>query len=105
MLTVVEAARELNIGRTLAYQLTARYLAGRPGGIPAVRLGGCGRCRNEAAFARLAGSAPIEAPSGQNQTRHPTEIHRALREHWGSPLDPPAVDHPLPPPGRGQGRP
>ena len=29
-----------------------------------------GRCRNEAAFARLAGSAPIEATSGQNQTRH-----------------------------------
>lgn len=29
-----------------------------------------GRCRNEAAFARLAGVAPIEATSGQNQTRH-----------------------------------
>jgi transposase len=29
-----------------------------------------GRCRNEAAFARLAGTAPIEATSGQNQTRH-----------------------------------
>jgi excisionase family DNA binding protein len=43
LLTVVEAARELNIGRTLAYQLTARYLAGRPGGIPAIRIGGCVR--------------------------------------------------------------
>ena len=29
-----------------------------------------GRCRNEAAFARLGGVAPIEATSGQNQTRH-----------------------------------
>jgi transposase len=29
-----------------------------------------GRCRNEAAFARLAGVAPIEATSGQVQTRH-----------------------------------
>ena len=28
-----------------------------------------GRCRNEAAFARLAGVAPLEASSGQN-TRH-----------------------------------
>lgn len=29
-----------------------------------------GRCRNEAAFARLAGVSPIEATSGQTQTRH-----------------------------------
>ena len=29
-----------------------------------------GRCRSEAAFAMLAGTAPIEATSGQNQTRH-----------------------------------
>jgi transposase len=29
-----------------------------------------GRCRSEAAFARLAGVAPIEATSGQVQTRH-----------------------------------
>lgn len=29
-----------------------------------------GRCRHEAAFARLAGTAPIQATSGQNQTRH-----------------------------------
>ena len=29
-----------------------------------------GRCRSEAAFARLAGVAPIEATSGQNQQRH-----------------------------------
>ena len=28
------------------------------------------RCRSEAAFARLAGTAPIPATSGQNQTRH-----------------------------------
>lgn len=29
-----------------------------------------GRCRSEAAFARLGGVSPIEATSGQNQTRH-----------------------------------
>jgi transposase len=29
-----------------------------------------GRCRSEAAYARLGGTAPIEATSGQNQTRH-----------------------------------
>ena len=29
-----------------------------------------GRCRNEAAFARLAGAAPLPATSGQNQNRH-----------------------------------
>lgn len=29
-----------------------------------------GRCRSEAAFARLAGVAPLEATSGQTQTRH-----------------------------------
>ena len=42
-----------------------------------------GRCRNEAAFARLAGVAPLEASSGQ-QTRHrlnrrgDRQLHRAL---------------------------
>lgn len=29
-----------------------------------------GRCRSEAAFAHLAGTSPVEATSGQNQTRH-----------------------------------
>jgi transposase len=29
-----------------------------------------GRCHSEAAFARLGGSSPVEATSGQNQTRH-----------------------------------
>ena len=29
-----------------------------------------GRCRNEAAFARLGGAAPLPATSGQNQDRH-----------------------------------
>jgi len=29
-----------------------------------------GRCHSEAAFARLGGTAPVEATSGQNQTRH-----------------------------------
>ena len=41
MLTVPEAARVLRIGRTLAYQLASRYLAGEPDGLPAIRLGGC----------------------------------------------------------------
>jgi hypothetical protein len=41
MLTVCEAAAVLRIGRTLAYQLASRYLAGEDGGIPVVRLGGC----------------------------------------------------------------
>ncbi len=40
MLTVSEAARRLRIGRTLAYQLAARFLAGQPGGMPTIRLGG-----------------------------------------------------------------
>jgi hypothetical protein len=41
MLTVCEAAAVLRIGRTLAYQLASRYLAGEAGGIPVVRIGGC----------------------------------------------------------------
>ena len=40
MLTISEAARRLRIGRTLAYQLAARFLNGEPGGIPTIRLGG-----------------------------------------------------------------
>jgi excisionase family DNA binding protein len=40
MLTVPEAAERLRIGRTLAYQLAARFLDGQPGGIPTIRLGG-----------------------------------------------------------------
>jgi excisionase family DNA binding protein len=40
MLTVSEAARRLRVGRTLAYQLVAKFLDGEPGGIPAIRLGG-----------------------------------------------------------------
>ena len=45
-----------------------------------------GRCRNEAAFARLAGVAPIEATSGQNQTRYrlsrggDRQLNRALHQ-------------------------
>ena len=42
-----------------------------------------GRCRNEAAFARLAGVAPLEAPSGQNTRHRPNrrgdrQLNRAL---------------------------
>ncbi len=40
MLTISEAARRLRIGRTLAYQLAAKFLNGEPGGIPTIRLGG-----------------------------------------------------------------
>lgn len=45
-----------------------------------------GRCRSEAAFARLAGAAPIEATSGQTQTRHrlrrggDRQLNRALHQ-------------------------
>jgi transposase len=48
-----------------------------------------GRCRNEAAFARLAGVAPIEATSGQNQTRYrlnrggDRQLNRALHQAVG----------------------
>lgn len=45
-----------------------------------------GRCRSEGAFARLAGVAPIEATSGQNQTRYrlsrggDRQLNRALHQ-------------------------
>lgn len=45
-----------------------------------------GRCRSESAFARLAGAAPLEATSGQTQTRHPLsrggdrQLNRALHQ-------------------------
>ncbi len=45
-----------------------------------------GRCRNEAAFARLGGVAPIDATSGQNQNRHrlsrggDRQLNRALHQ-------------------------
>ncbi len=45
-----------------------------------------GRCRNAAAFCRLSGTAPIEATSGQNQTRHrlsrggDRQLNRALHQ-------------------------
>ena len=48
-----------------------------------------GRCRNEAAFARLAGVAPIEATSGQTQTRYrlsrggDRQLNRALHQAVG----------------------
>jgi transposase len=48
-----------------------------------------GRCRSEAAFARLAGVAPIEATSGQNQDRHrlnrggDRQLNRALHQAVG----------------------
>ena len=48
-----------------------------------------GRCRNEAAFARLAGVAPVEATSGQSQDRHrlnrggDRQLNRALHQAVG----------------------
>lgn len=48
-----------------------------------------GRCRNEAAFARLAGVAPVEATSGQTQDRHrlnrggDRQLNRALHQAVG----------------------
>jgi transposase len=45
-----------------------------------------GHCRSEAAFARLAGAAPLEATSGQTQTRHrlsrggDRQLNRALHQ-------------------------
>ena len=42
VLTVVEAAALLRIGRSLAYQLAGEYIAsGGVSGLPAVRFGGC----------------------------------------------------------------
>ena len=42
LLTVDEAARELRIGRSLAYELAREYLAsGGTAGLPVIRLGSC----------------------------------------------------------------
>ncbi|MEO5902339.1 MAG: helix-turn-helix domain-containing protein [Ilumatobacteraceae bacterium] len=63
MLTVAQAAHELQLGRTLMYRLTARYLAGEPDGVPAVRLGGCVRVPRAALieFVRT-GACPSHRP-------------------------------------------
>lgn len=41
MLKVDEAAGVLRIGRTLAYELAARFQSGDPTGLPVIKLGGC----------------------------------------------------------------
>ena len=56
-----EAAPQLVAERGIGYVTAAEFF---------VAWSHPGRCRSEAAFARLAGAAPIEATSGQNQTRH-----------------------------------
>jgi hypothetical protein len=58
MLTVVEAAGVLRIGRTLAYELASRYLAGEPDGLPVIRLGGCLRVPRAALDDLMRGSEP-----------------------------------------------
>ena len=55
-----EAAPQLVAERGIGYVTAAEFF---------VAWSHPGRCRSEAAFARLAGAAPIDATSGQNQTR------------------------------------
>lgn len=57
-----EAAAVLRIGRTLAYQLASRYLAGEAGGIPVVRLGGCLRVPLSA-LTELVGHGRLASPA------------------------------------------
>ena len=56
-----EAAPQLVAERGIGYVTAAEFY---------VAWSHHGRCHSEAAFARLAGAAPVEATSGQNQTRH-----------------------------------
>lgn len=64
---------EIGIGHVLAAQILVSW--SHPG-----------RCRDAAAFCRLSGTAPIEATSGQNQTRHrlnrggDRQLNRALHQ-------------------------
>ena len=99
MLTVSEAARRLRIGRTLAYQLAARFLDGAPGGMPVIRLGGAlrvprvalddfmriGRGVTSAKLA-MAAEAAIDAYLGDNHVAppragRPSRSRRAAAEH------------------------
>ena len=101
MLTVPEAARVLRIGRTLAYQLTSRWLAGEPDGLPVVRIGGVLRVPRRALDQFLAGEAAsradmhsaitsavdrlIESPPAAPRVKSPLPFSRL------SPRQPPAV--------------
>jgi excisionase family DNA binding protein len=99
MLTVSEAARRLRIGRTLAYQLAAKFLDGEPDGMPVIRLGGAlrvprvalddfmriGRVVTSAELAAVADVA-IDAYLGDSHVAppsagRPSRSRRAASEH------------------------
>ena len=65
VLTVEEAAAALRVGRRLAYELAARYLAtGGAEGLPVVRLGRCLRVPRAKLDQLLAADpAPLQPPS------------------------------------------
>lgn len=64
MLTVEEAAATLRVGRRLAYELAARYLAsGGTEGLPVVRLGRCLRVPRNKLVQLLAADPPRQSPS------------------------------------------
>ncbi len=63
VLTVEEAAAALRIGRRLAYELAARYLAtGGAEGLPVVRLGRCLRVPRARLEQLLAADPPAPEP-------------------------------------------
>lgn len=100
MLTVCEAAAVLRIGRTLAYQLASRFLAGGSDGIPVVRIGGCLRVPRVALaelvrHGRLATPADLEATiaaavdtllDDETPASERTQSERHLRPAEGQPV-------------------
>ncbi len=68
--TVEEAAAALRIGRRLAYEQAARYLAtGGAEGLPVVRLGRCLRVPRAKLEALLAAEPALPEPSPVNHLR------------------------------------